>query len=309
MRADEDRPRNVRAVTQDRTQSAAEHVEAPAGPLLDRRDFAVLGAALLFLALLFGHPLFAPSSACLGKVDGDVRTQFYPWRIHGFQRLARGEFPLWNPYTFAGMPFVANLQSAMFYPTNWLCLVMPIPKAINLGVVLNLFLSLAFTYAWARQTGRGRLGALVAGATYALGAPQLLRVYEGHWVHLCAMPWIPWLMACAESLVKRGGALPVALGAAGLAMQAFAGHPQYMFYGSIAACVYFLARLVMEPESRRDRRALAGRLAGFAAIFFAGMLLAAVQMLPSLELLSSRRAGVNFRTLGSPSTHWRRRIC
>ena len=260
--------------------------------VLDRRDATVLGCAFLFIVLMFAHALFAPSAACLGSEKGDGRTQFYPWRVYGFGRLARGEFPLWNPYTFAGMPFVGNLQSAMFYPTNWLCLILPPYRAMNWSVAINLFLSLAFTYGWARMTGRGRLGALVAGATYAFAAPQFLRVHEGHWCHLCAMPWIPWLLACAEALVVCGGFLPVALGAGGLAIQAFAGHPQYMFYGSIAASLYFVVRLMMEPQVSKRWRPLLGRLIGFAAIFPLGMILAAVQMLPAAELLSvSQRSG------------------
>ena len=277
---------------------------APASiPLLDRRDAQILTACLLFVVMLFGHVLFTRSDACVGSPEGDGRTQYYPWRLYGFERLRHGQIPLWNPYTFAGMPFVANLQSAIFYPTNWLCLVLPPSRAMNVSVVLNLFLSLAFTYGWARMTGRGRLGALVAGATYAMGAWQFLRVYEGHWAHLCAMPWIPWMAACAEVLVRRGGWVPVALGAAGLAVQAFAGHPQYMFFGSIAVSLYFVARLAMEPRLWRDGRALARRLLGFTVIFLAGMVMAAAQMLPSLELLSvsSRRGRLPFEWIAQYS--------
>ena len=259
---------------------------------LDRRDAAALLGALIFLLALFGHVLFTNAPEVVGKPDGDGRTQFYIWRLYGFDRIAQGETPLWNPYTFAGMPFVANLQSAVFYPSNWLFLALPPWRAANIGIVLNLFLSLAFTYGWARMVGVGRVGSLVAGAVYALGAPQFLRVYEGHWTHLCAMTWIPWLMACVEALVRKGGRRPVAWGAVGLGLQTFAGQPQYMFYGSIAAVAYFLIRLTMETEVRRDRRALFGRFVGFAAIYVLGMILGAVQMLPSLELLShSARSG------------------
>ena len=259
---------------------------------LDRRDAVALLGALVFLLALFGHVLFTNAPEVVGKPDGDGRTQFYIWRLYGFDRIAQGETPLWNPYTFAGMPFVANLQSAIFYPSNWLFLILPPWRAANFGIVLNLFLSLAFTYGWARMVGVGRVGSLVAGAVYALGAPQFLRVYEGHWCHLCAMTWIPWVMACVEALVRKGGRRPVAWGAVGLALQAFAGQPQYMFYGSIAAVAYFLVRVTMERELRRDRRALVGRFLGFAGIYVLGMIMAAAQMLPSLELLShSARSG------------------
>ena len=30
--------------------------------------------------------------------------------------FARGELPLWDPYTYCGMPFYANLTAQLFYP-------------------------------------------------------------------------------------------------------------------------------------------------------------------------------------------------
>ncbi|HRU04597.1 MAG TPA: YfhO family protein [Candidatus Brocadiia bacterium] len=253
---------------------------------LDRRDAAALLGALLLLIILFGPVLFGPANRVAGSAEGDGRTQFYVWRVYGFGQLARGHMPLWNPYVFAGMPFVANLQSAIFYPTNWLFLLLPAPRAANLSIVINLFLSAAFAYGWARTLRAGRVAALVTGLTYALAAPQFLRVYEGHWCHLCAMPWIPWLMACAEALVMRGGARPLVAGAAGVALQAFAGHPQYVFYGSIAASVYFLVRMTMERPRFASPRDVSRRIMGFAAIFFLGLAMSAAQMLPSAELLA-----------------------
>ena len=96
--------------------------EAPGRPpgaiAITRRDVLVLGAFLLFLLIFFSGILFMPGERCLGRADSDARTQFYGWRAYGFGEIRAGRFPLWNPYEFLGMPFIASFQSALFYPTN-----------------------------------------------------------------------------------------------------------------------------------------------------------------------------------------------
>ena len=261
---------------------------------LNRRDCAVLAGFLLFLLIFFFGVLAQPGERCLGRTGSDARTQFYGWRAYGFGEIHAGRFPLWNPYEFLGMPFVASLQSAMFYPTNWLCAMLPmgqLGRAINLGIVLNLFLSGLFTYLWARRFGLRWIGAIIAAGTYVFGAPQILRIFEGHWSFLAMMPWIPCILLCVETFV-RGGFQPLAivLGAAAVAMEWFGGNPQYAFYGGIAAVLYLAGRLWQRREL--GARGAARAIGSFALIYLLGSALAGVQLMPALELFSvSARPG------------------
>ena len=50
-------------------------------------------------------------------ITDPVRQQ-YPWRELAISLLKQRELSLWNPYTFAGMPLLANFQSGAFYPFN-----------------------------------------------------------------------------------------------------------------------------------------------------------------------------------------------
>ena len=117
------------------------HLPGPDSPTghssLNRRDCYVLAGFLLFLVIFFSGILSAPPERCLGRANSDARDQFYGWRAYGFGEVRAGRFPLWNPHEFLGMPFVASLQSAMFYPANWLCALLPLGRAINLGIILN----------------------------------------------------------------------------------------------------------------------------------------------------------------------------
>ena len=257
---------------------------------LTRRDALVLAGFAVFLVVLFSGVLFGPAERCLGRPEGDARNQFYCWRAYGFNEVREGRFPLWNPYEFLGMPYVASLQSAMFYPTSWLCAFLPLGLAVNLGIVVNLFLSGLFTYLWCRRLGVGWAGAAIAAGVYTFGAPQFLRIFEGHWSFLCTMTWIPCLFLCAEMLFVRGRWVPaVAGGAVGVAMQLFGGNPQYALYGGVALAAYFVIRVLQLGRVRFSR--VARVCGGFGAMYGLGVLLASVQLVPALEFLgvSSRQ--------------------
>jgi len=108
-------------------------------------DAAALGLLAGAVALFWGDCLWGgkapvagvyqaqmrPWSAALSPATGgrqwdsllwDSVAQFYPWRLLLHRAGSSGELPLWNPYQFAGYPFVGNGQSAIFYPPNWLYL-------------------------------------------------------------------------------------------------------------------------------------------------------------------------------------------
>ena len=262
---------------------------------LNRLDCHVLAGFLLFLLIFFSGVLAQPGERCLGRPGSDAQDLFYGSRAYGFGEVRAGRFPLWNPYEFLGMPFVAGLQSAMFYPTNWLCAVLPLCRAINIGIVLNLFLSGLFTYLWARRFGLRWIGAIVAAATYVFGAPQILHIFAGHLDFLAMMPWIPCVLLCVEMLVS-GTFQPLAilLGAAAVAMEWFGGNPQYAFYGGIAAVLYLAGRLWQRPEL--GWRGAARVIGSFALIYVLGSALAGVQLMPALEFFSasSRRGQLSY---------------
>jgi hypothetical protein len=48
----------------------------------------------------------------------DFVEQEFPFRNLAATSLANGVIPHWNPYIFAGMPFIADIQVGFWYPTN-----------------------------------------------------------------------------------------------------------------------------------------------------------------------------------------------
>src|SRR5579864_3514479 len=67
----------------------------------------------------------------LGRTIGglDVLDYFYPYRVYARDAIQGGRLPLWNPDIFGGVPFLANIQAALFYPLSVLFYVFSEPTA------------------------------------------------------------------------------------------------------------------------------------------------------------------------------------
>jgi len=192
---------------------------------------------LLAPAVLTGKTLFW----------GTVSLQFAPWRWFAWEVIRSGDLPLWNPLSGMGAPLLANYQSGLLYPPNWLLFALSGLGGIGwaawgLGVLVFLHLAWAgigMAYL-ARQLGLKELGQVVAGLAFGLSAYMVGRA--GFLSMNSAAAWLPWLLALAfdiQNTVKdqrEGGKnrLEIAFRLGGLALclalQLLAGHAQITWY-------------------------------------------------------------------------------
>jgi hypothetical protein len=247
---------------------------------LTRLPLLVLGLTLvvLFHRLLLGEAFYW----------GLPSLQFYPWREYAFDLLRGGQLPLWNPYNGAGAPLLANYQSALLYPLNWLGLFLPLAWWMSVTAVLHLFLA-----GWGMWAFTGRLGVPVLGrglSTLAFALTAYLVARLGTYPTITAAAWLPWTLWAALGWLQSGK--PRDLGWLGLltGLQLLAGHAQTTWYsllltGAFAAWWTFTQRPVLWR-----------RFALLAVGVSLGGLIAAAQLLPTAELLraSQRSTGVDF---------------
>jgi len=220
----------------------------------------------------------------------DAMAQYYPWRAYAHDALARGIIPLWNPFQFCGTPFVANSQSAVFYPPNLLFYLLPPARAFAIAAALHLWLAGLFTYLFLRALGRGRFGAALGGVAFAFSG------FLAAWLQLPTVldtaVWLPLALFCvARFFATRRPGYVVGLGlVTGTAL--LAGHPQMFLYVAGVTALYFAACAVTGAGAgRASPGRLGAALLAAAAAAALALLWGAVQLLPSAELLSfSHRA-------------------
>ncbi|MBK7840330.1 MAG: YfhO family protein [Candidatus Obscuribacter sp.] len=230
-------------------------------------------AGLVYLAVIFSGSLF--SGAILAYEDG--RVQNYP--------AFASPGTLWTPLLCCGLPVLADPQVSTFYPLMQLCRLLPF--GYNWYVLSAYLIAFVSSTALAYRLSRSRYGALIAGVVYGGSGFLISELNHVQIVHTVAL--LPLLLLFADLVSagkkqahdKRLGLKALALTVL-VACSIFAGHPQTCFYGLFLTALY--------PLFGKSRKG-AGWLMHFTQAvlpvwlcLFAGVLLAAVQLLPSLEL-------------------------
>ncbi|MBP7693288.1 MAG: YfhO family protein [Anaerolineales bacterium] len=224
---------------------------------------------------------------------GDTFLYFYPLWDYRARALAAGRLPLWTPELFMGAPFLANSQTGVLYPLNWLLIPLAAPAAAKAAILLHLCLAVWGTQVFARRRlGLSAPAGLLAALLFALGG--YLTAQVEHLNQLQALAWFPWLLWAADLPTWRRRLIGLA---AFTALAVLAGHTQSVFITLSGLAVYVAAAHVQRTDRGRGVRL---RLAGLGAGVLLGGLLAAAQLAPTLEL-----SGESLRSGGLP---WREAV-
>lgn len=227
----------------------------------------------------------------------DFVEQFYPNQVFAARHWAAGVLPFWNPYTFCGMPFLADPQVGFFYlPHSLLGLVQMVLDRLPFEVVQALVF-LHFPVAqWgmfrlSRAFGASPLGALLAGIGYGLCG-----VLTHHVIHpmiVYHLAWLPWVLLLLKRAIEQAR-WSAALGAGlVLGMSLHAGHPQTVLYEYLLLLGFgiWLVGLRIRQRGWGLARVFDAARAVLPLVLAAGLF--AVQLLPTQELasLSERASG------------------
>jgi hypothetical protein len=222
---------------------------SPASLRWSRRDWAALILLALLVALFFWRILTPNMADRASFPPGDFSRQFWAFATFEVREFSAGRMPLWNPYTYAGAPFWADIQSAVLYPISLLALLLSSPWgfslfALEVEAVAHFWLAGMFTYLFVRRLTHHRGAALFAAITFTFGG--YLTGYPSQQLALLeTVVWLPLLLYFTDrALIDRSSETPYfqpslsSTLAAGLVWGVIllAGHPQsamFVFYAFI----------------------------------------------------------------------------
>jgi O-antigen/teichoic acid export membrane protein len=234
----------------------------------------------------------------------DLLLENYVWKQFIVDTIRAGELPLWDPYLFAGHPFLANGQHSALYPLTWIFFLMPIHRAFGVFIVLQLGLAGIWMYVLGRVLKTGRTGALIAGLVFQLSGFMVISAV--HPMIVAGASWLPLLLALIELTVRRTGVpwraqamLPWALaGAVALGLQILAGHAETTYFILLVMGSYagwrLLIRALTQPKRRWRTEVLSPAL-GLMLMVGLGLALGAAQWIPFYEVArtSFRQGGAS----------------
>jgi hypothetical protein len=242
--------------------------------------------------LTLAFPAFA--GKFLVGPNSDQYIAGYAFREFAASTLkATGHFPLWNPYLFGGMPFVAAMHGDIFYPTFLLRMILPTDVAMTWGFIIHVVLAGLFAFLFLRSTGFGFFGSLFGGAAYMLSGQVASLVSPGHDGKLYVSALFPLTLLLLTRGLRDGkgwswGVLALVIGLAVLSP-----HPQLLQYLLLASAAYsiFLVRTATRSNAITGREGLTRLGFALGAVVLGG-LVGAIQYLPVREYVAwSPRAG------------------
>ncbi len=244
------------------------------------RRTTVGGAVALVLVVWGAWWLRVPRGPDAGALNLDVDLYFYPLYEATYRRIAAGVLPTWNPYQLCGIPWIATLQAAVFYPVHAVYLVLPLHVGLAVSEAVHLAIAALGTMAFARRVGLSRAAAILAALLFTTRGMFALSLAAPNYVE--AVAWLPigalgvWWLAAGRT------AAGIALLATATALSFLAGYPQpttYMLYLWASLVVAALGATRVPP---RRWPAVGGAFAGALVL---GALAAGVELLPALELV------------------------
>lgn len=240
-------------------------------------------AIAVLTAILFVWPGSLPFQPASAYSDAALSH----WPNAYFLRQSVWEFrqwPLWNPLHMLGQPFAANPLSKVWYPPQWLVLILPPTFHLNTLIYAHLAWLAWGMMEWVRQEALHPLAAALAALTWALNPKLIAHLGAGHLDILYALAWAPWLFWSIARLhqdlsLTRGVQLGV------VAALLFLADVRIAFYMLPVGMLYALMiPFSSDSEPNRTFRSRARSLAPWLIVLVILVLLTAVQTVPLIVL-------------------------
>ena len=217
----------------------------------------------------------------------DFLEQNYIYRFFAATWLREGVLPFWNPYIWSGLPFVGDVQAAVFYPLNlaltlfvkngWLAY-----RTVEIQAILHVWFAGLGTYLTLRLLGFSPRASLPAAVAYMFSARLIVEIIHLNSFH--AQVWFPLIFGLFVLGLRRSSWK--ALVGAGLltGMAGLGGYPQAIVWLFFLLLTTAGVWMVLQRQWIRP-------LVALAVVFGLGVGIALVQYLPTVPaFLESVRA-------------------
>ena len=247
------------------------------GPAITLLLFALL---LLYLPVIFGNKTVFSRDTAL------FNFPMYHFLYHAFHE---GFIPFWEPKQFTGLPFMAVLQSSVFYPPSLIFFLDDFVFAFNLSLVLHHAILVFGIYALMRFWGFSPTAALCSGLTALIGGFFLsLSTFTNHFN---SAAWLPWFLLFFEKFLREKSVRYFLISISICVLQTLAGSPEFSI---LSVLIIFFHSLILRRGDSGGSVLTLSLWTGGVVIF--SLALTAFQLLPTylFSLTTTRELGLDY---------------
>jgi hypothetical protein len=231
-------------------------------------------------------------------ISGDLLSQNFPFLKFYADSLRLHDSFLWCPALYSGFYLYGEGQAGMMHPLHLLLYsIFPLKTAFGLDILSSYVFLLLGSYLLLRKAWvLSPPAALFGGFLFAFGGNNLSILR--HMNAVAVMAHLPWLLLAVDRFFASEKPQTSALWLSAVALltgsQILLGHPQSVFFSALVEGGYAVYLMTVNPRW--------SRLQGLMGAQLVGLLIGAVQLLPTIGALNdSARAAPTFDFLADLS--------
>lgn len=213
-------------------------------------------------------------------ITDPVRQQI-PYRYLAIEKIKKGEFFSWNPYSFSGTPLSANIQAAAYYPLNIIFLVLPFIWSWSIYIILGPLLSGLFLYLYLSNFKIGKISCLFGALTFSFSGFFVAWMEWGTITHVIL--WLPLILLSYEKLIEKTTIKWTAILFFSQLSSLLAGHLQLAFYVFLFILIYLFIKL----RELDNRKIIIKKILIFLGVITIVGLISLIQYYPLYKLIIS----------------------
>jgi hypothetical protein len=132
----------------------------------------LIGVVILFRRFIFSDQML------YGFDTMQVGAFFRSFLVNSVK--AQGKIPMWNPYIFAGVPYVDAFHGDIFYPFSILKYFGDLFRMLGYNLIIHIYFAGIFMYLTAREMGLSKVASTLSGVSYMFAGYLVSMVAPGH---------------------------------------------------------------------------------------------------------------------------------
>ncbi|MFN6135069.1 MAG: hypothetical protein ACK475_02165 [Bacteroidota bacterium] len=234
---------------------APKRMQSPAQtPVQKYAPYLAYGSILVVVVAFFADALFGGKNF----MSGGDNVAFYSFVPYLEAAKQTGEFPLWMPYIFSGMPSLASFLAAGDRTWDVVGQVLfALPRAMGdatnndtTRLVLWYVIYGWGVYTLCRVKGLDRSVGVFSAIGAVMSTLVIVWIMIGHSTKPVSMATLPWILLALERLRERFTLANLFLLILPLIVLVSATHPQMMFYIGCATALYMIVELITRLITR-----------------------------------------------------------
>ena len=207
-------------------------------------------------------------------LSADSIRQIYLWKEFAADQFKKGQFPLWNPYTFSGQPLLANFQSSVFYPFNIFYVLTNARNAWILLIVIQPFLGGIFMWLALRSFKLSQVASIFGAIAFMFSSYLISWMENGNIAH--SYIWLPLAFWSMNNFFEKFKIRFIVILSLAFSFSILAGHPQTVIYLIMICLLYFVFKIF-------STKSPLSKIMYFCLVLLGSIGLTSIQLLPTID--------------------------